>query len=360
MTLKDFLEKSKFPDIYFDSINNCALIDAGIPFFIIAPPSGGKTTIIKFLEEYFKSKLFTYVLERFSPMRLVVLQDRINTSKEILFLAEDFSTMGEDQSAVFKMATIISKLAYDHRYIDTFYSDKNHEEGLALNVDKLSFVCGCQPLWLTIYAGKEVFETLIMEKILRYYRLPIMPISETTPMKEVVSYLCEHIKPSKGYEPKKEDVEILKKALSVQAGARALEYSKLVSESLTKFVSKELYSEWVLQFSRRLSFEQRFLMRYYEPMRGLVAYSLHKEYSVLFFTMQYANCTFNMLRHFLKVRAKSKSKTRQYMSYLIKSARETGYVSCFRMSKDMMVLPSKLYRQLWLKDNVKVQKHDSV
>jgi len=356
MNLKEFLDKKRFADLYFDLVNCCALVDSGIPFFIVAPPSGGKTTLIKALERIYNGKFFVYVLERFSPMRLIALQDRMNEARNVLFLSEDFSTMGEDETAVFKMAVIISKLAYDKRYIDTFYIDKNHPEGLFIEVDKLGFVCGLQPLWLTIYSGKEVFETLIMEKILRYYRLPIKPIKETESMKRVVSWLVERIKERKGFKPKKELVEKLQKSLAVQCGARAKEYSGVIARNLTKYIPKSLVSEWIEQFRRRFSFEKLFLMRYYEPNEGLISYALHKEYTVLFFAMQYNHCSLKRLRDFVKIRAKTKGATNRYTGYLIKSARECNYVTTLRRSKELIVLPSKKFRSVWLYDFERVLK----
>lgn len=349
--LKGYLTQKPYPDIYFDTINSMAMVDSSVPFFIIAPPSGGKTTIIKILEKVYGDTRFVYTLERISPMRFLKLQYHMRNNDNLL-LSEDFSTLGDDESAVFKMATMIAKLSYDKKYVDPFFRTKESPEGLVLIVKSLAFVCGMQPLWLQIYGAKEVFETLIMEKILRYYRLPIAPIKEVAPMKQVINGIVKSIKKSKKYKykPEKKLVNRFAEGLKIQCGARGIEYAKQFVPALAKYVPKKLLSEWLYQTVQRFNFEKKFLLRWYEPLKiGIKHEAEYRQYTVLFFAMQYNTCTYEKLKDFVKIRAKTKSATFRYMRYLLRLALEAGYINVLRKGKTY-IIPSKEFQKLSIHD----------
>jgi len=345
--LANYLNFKPYPDVYFDTINSMAMVDSSIPFFIIAPPSGAKTTIIKALEQIYADNRFVYTLERISPMRFLKLQYKMRNNDNLL-LAEDFSTLGDDEGAVFKMATMIAKLSYDKKYVDPFFTTKDSPEGLILIVKSLAFVCGMQPLWMQIYGAKEVFETLIMEKILRYYRLPIAPIKEVSPMNVVIKSITEAVKHSKHYRYKPHKILIKRFAdsVKVQCGARGIEYAKLFVPALAKYVPKKLLSEWVFQTVQRFNFERQFLLRWYEPLRiGIKHEAEYRQYTVLFFAMQYNTCTYDSLKDFVKIRAKTKSATFRYMRFLLRLGLESGYINVLRKGKTY-IIPSNEFQKL--------------
>jgi len=342
----------------FDAINIRACIDSGNALFLVAPPSGGKTTLIKYLEGAYSEKRFIQLLERISPLRMLVIQDSMN-DQHCLMMSEDFSTLGDDESAVFKMAIMVSKLSYDKRYIDTLFVDKKHPEGLRLFVKSCAFVCGMQPLWLQIYSNKEVFETMIMEKILRYYRLPIMPIHETTITSKVVASLNETIQyDSEGYKPSRKQVKRFQQDLKIQCGARATEYAYPILSALSHYVPKATFNQWIKQIGARFRFEKDFLMRYYVPTEIMaIAEALYKAYTVLFFTMQYNSCTYTTLRDYVKIRAPTQKATFRYMRYLINRAMEVGFCTVLRKSK-LYIMPSTKFKRLSLYNfNKEVLKH---
>lgn len=354
MTLAQYLAAKPFPDVYFDTVNTCAMCDAGIPMFLIAPPSGAKTTIIKILEKLYQDRRFVYELERISPMRFLKLQYQMQDIDNLL-LSEDFSTLGEEEGAVFKMAMLIAKLSYDKKYIDPFFSTKDSPEGLRLIVKSLAFVCGMQPMWLQIYGNKEVFETLIMEKLLRYYRLPILPIKEITPMQIVIERVTDAVREAR--EEKQIEASALlhavqsaQTALKVQCGARAIEYAKLFVPALSRYVPADLFSEWLRQANARFFFEERFLLRGFEPLRIAPAHqALYREYAVLFFSLQYNPCTYESLRSYMKIRGKTKHATARYMRLLIRYGMDAGYITVLR-KKNVRILPTAPYRKLSLYD----------
>ena len=347
LTLKSYLKTKPYPDVYFDTVNMCAMIDSSIPILLVAPPSGAKTTIIKVLEKYYETKRFVYALERISPMRFLKLQDQMNGMDNLL-LSEDFSTLGDEEGAVFKMATIIAKLSYDKKYIDPFFTTKESPEGLRLIVKSLAFVCGMQPLWLQIYGAKEVFETLIMEKILRYYRLPIMAIKEIAKQTLVIESVLQALRETNpaSYTVKDEQVKAIAHSLAFQCGARGIEYANLFATALSNYVPEPLFNEWLYQTAHRFEFENKFMLRGYEPLKtGIKHEALYREYTVLFFAFQYFPCTYDMIRRFCKIRGKNTNATKRYMRLLIRYGLESGYITVHR-SKKLLILPSKDYRPL--------------
>ncbi len=222
-SLKKYLFKYQYPDLVFDYINLCCAVDSGIPEFLVSPVGGSKSTLIQAIaQKYNKGAYVVKRLERVSPLRMISIQDDINDN-EVLFVSEDFSTIGQDSDSTYKTVLMVSKLSYDKTYVDTLFRTKEHPEGLNLRVRKLAFLCGMQPLWLALYTGKEVFQTIISEKILRYYRLPIYPIQTLTKMEYLINYLnaLDFSKIHSDYYPKAYFVRKLQDALMIQCGNRA-------------------------------------------------------------------------------------------------------------------------------------------
>lgn len=350
--LRDYLKKFDYPDAVFDYICLRSCIDAGLPILFVAPVGSGKSTILQAIKEkYVKQKWAVQLLERISPLRMLSIQDAIN-NKDVLFISEDFSTVGQDINSTYSMMLMVAKISYDKTYRDTLFTSKQHPDGLEIKVKKLAFLCGMQPIWLSIYTQKEVFETLIGEKILRYYRLPIYVIKKLGNMDAIKSYL------------NKIDIEqelpevfnlndyvtpyyqrLFTNAMMIQCGNRANEYAPLVLKSLCKYIPKEHLPEWIKQFALRLEFEKNVLLRFYtSPLADMpVAQVLHKEYSVLYHTLAFNPLDLRKLALYCKIRGKNTEQTRQYAGWLVKQAQDAGFVFCLRHRDKLRIYPSRQY-----------------
>jgi len=343
----EYLGAKKHADLYFDFVNQCAMVDAGLAYFLLAPPNGAKSTLIKALLQWYEGTRFTFKLQRISPMRFLRLQERINNADN-LFVSEDFSSLADSEDSVFKMATIIAMLSYDGNYCDPFFATKEFPQGLNIEVKSLAFVCGMQPQWLQVYGNREVFETLIMEKILRYYRLPITTIPNIEPQATMVKSILEQLKTTQmhTYEVKEEWIKYLAKHLKAQCGARGIEYARKLMPELCKYVPENIIVEWLEQFAFRFKFEEKFLLRKIEPLRvGIQSQALFHEYAVLFFAMQFNPLTYGTLKDLCKIRGKTESATKRYMRLLTRYALDAGYINVMIKDRTMHIVPSDDYKR---------------
>lgn len=353
MTLREYLQNFKYKDLVFDFINLKVLTECGYPILIIAPTGGGKTVLIKSLGNRLeKEGWIVRVLERISPLRMLALQEDI-LNQNALFLSEDFSTIGHDDDATYKSSMMVAKLSYDKRYIDPLFATKKYPDGLQMYVKKLGFLCGLQPLWLAIYVNKTVFQTLIQEKILRYYRLPISTIKHTDKMDTVVNYLENlELKPQKNdYYLDNYWYEMLRESLQIQTGVRASEYIKPIMEKLKTYIPENIIKEWIKQLSLRMSFEAFIFTQYYSTANATVPQTevLFKEYSVLFYSLWFNPLRFKELGLNMKIRGRGghKSKqTRQWISKLVKFAQDVNFIFCVSGKKNKIIIPTEDFRDL--------------
>lgn len=353
---KEYLAAQPHPDLYFDLVNLVAMIDAGLAGFIIAPPSGGKSTLMIALEIIYKdpkANYFVFTMERVSPMRFLRLQEAMKDRKNLL-MSDDFSTFADSEDSIYKMANIMTQLSYKHQYNDPFYATKDNEEGLKIVVQQLSFICGMQPQWLQAYAGTETFETLIMEKLLRYYRLPIDSlqggVDAIDPNPEVLARTLaeavQAIKPQ-SYKIAEETISNFAKDIRVQCGARAIQYSRKLLPTLAKYIPEDIFIEWLKQTANRFSFEENLLLRGFEPFQKKMQHeALFREYLVLFFALQFSPLTYMQLKDLAKIRGKNKAATKRYMQLMIKYALEAGYINVVQRDGRVNILPAEKYQDL--------------
>lgn len=348
MKLKQYLLTFQYPDLVFDSINIMVCIDAGIPQLLVAPTNAGKSTIIQAMRGRFEKQ--GYAVEniiKISPIRLVNISEHIE-GKNALMLSEDFSTIGKDEDATEKMCMIIAQLSYDKHYEDPLFKTLDAPEGLRCHVKKLAFVCGFQPLWLSIYVEKEVFETIIGEKLLRYYMLPILPRKQNVPMNILKDYLDTlKFNYDTNYEVQEYYVKMLCNAIEVQAGNRGMEYTVQIIASLKKYVPKEIINEWIKYISQRFSFESVLMTSYYatEVQKTRTVHTLHKEYHVLYFALAYNSLDNIRLAKLLKIRGRTKDLTKRYINLLIRMTMKEKLVTVLRTKNSLKVIPSDEFKK---------------
>lgn len=346
--LRKFLLKYEYPDIVFDFINLCCCVEAGLPILLIAPVGSGKSTLIQSIQKRYAKKYAVEKLARVSPMRLFNMQDAIN-HKKVLFVSEDFSSIGQDTDTTYKTVLVVAMLSYDKTYTDPLFKTKKHPKGLVLEVEQLAFLCGMQPAWLYYYTQKDVWKTIIEEKILRYYRLPIHPIKKFQPdMQILIEYLISlKFKNETDYEIEPYYKRLMVNALKVQCSDRAIDYAPRMLEVLKKFVSKEYINEWIRQYALRFRFEEEMIFSYYTTeFAPLPEYEVrHKDFEVLCNTLAFNPMTSKLLGVRLKIRGRTPPLTRQHVGFLIKNARELGYVYSIRFSKKIRLYPTKKFRK---------------
>lgn len=323
-------------------------MEAGLPILLIAPVSAGKSTLIQSIRKAYSKKYAVQNLERVSPMRLFNMQDDINHRK-VLFTSEDFSTIGQDTDTTYKTVLVVSKLSYDKTYEDPLFKTKKHKKGLVLEVEQLAFICGMQPVWLYYYTQKEVWKTIIEEKVLRYYRLPIYPIKKFQPdMKILVDYLSSlKFRRKTNYEIEPYFERLMVQALRVQCDMRAYDYAPRLLKALKRFVPREYINEWIRQYALRFKFEERVIYSYYTtPFAPLPEYEVrHKDFEILCHTLSLNPMTSKLLGTRLKIRGRTKELTRQHVGFLIKNAMEIGFVYQIRYSKKVRLYPTKEFQK---------------
>jgi len=346
--LRTFLLEYEYPDMVFDFINLCCCVEAGLPILVIAPVGTGKSTLIQALRKRYMDEYAVQNLERVSPMRLFNMQDKINHRK-VLFTSEDFSTIGQDTDTTYKTVLVVSKLSYDKTYEDPLFKTKKHKDGLVLEVEQLAFLCGMQPVWLYYYTQKEVWKTIIEEKVLRYYRLPIYPIKKFQPdMKILVNYLAGlKFKQKTDYEIEPYFKRLMVNALAIQCDMRAHDYAPRMLKALKKFIPKKYMNEWIRQYAKRFRFEERVIYSYYTtPFAPLPEYEVrHKDFEVLCHTLSRNPMTSKTLGRRLKIRGRTTALTRQHVGFLIKNAMDIGFVYQIRHSKKVRLYPTKEFQK---------------
>jgi hypothetical protein len=227
---------------------------AGLPLFVIAPPSGGKSTIVFALEKYLTNK--GEEVRRISRLGLRDLQELanwLNLTKSAVLINEDYANIGSSEYMLEKMAELIGSLSYSKTY-----------QAYGMKVDvrmyKLGFVSGCQAEWLRNMMESQAFITFIREKFIRFYELPYTQ-TKTLPMLDAIEKLvnCQN-----EYEKKEVDRipnEFLS-ALSFQLGkVRAEEYAFQIAEELTRLIKRDKLFDALRFYAKRLAFENEIIQR---------------------------------------------------------------------------------------------------
>jgi len=227
---------------------------AGIPTFLVAPPSGGKSTVIFALQKWLtEHREPVKLVSRLNLRGMKQLNGWFKKKRYATILNEDYALIGSSDYIVEKMGEIIGSLSYSGVFID---------DGLGVNikVDRLGFVSGIQPMWIKNLVTHPVYATFIREKFLRYYLLPHKP-SEDVDDLEAQYILVENTKTVKtDY-----DFEIPKEFLSglaFQVGlTRAKMYAPKIAREIANIVGKDKIVDVLKFYSHRLKFEQMFLSR---------------------------------------------------------------------------------------------------
>ena len=165
---------------------------AGIPVLFIAPPAGGKTVTIFAIEKYL-TRMGESVrrVNRIALRGLQKLSEWLNNVKIATLVNEEFSSIGASAYMVEKMGELIGNIAYSKCY---------HDDGLNIHVEvaRLGFISGVQPLWIGNIMTHRVFATHIREKFLRYYFLPYEPTPDVYDW-EAIDMLVKKTQEHQGY-----------------------------------------------------------------------------------------------------------------------------------------------------------------
>jgi len=231
-----------------------ACAKAGIPLLIVAPPSGGKTTVIfaceKWLSEHGEP---TRRVSRIGLRALKSLTEWLKSSGYATLLNEDYALLGSSSHMLEKMGEIVGALSYSHTYQD---------DGLKVDIRmiRLGFVSGVQPLWIRVMMEHPVFATHVREKFIRFYDLPFTP-SKSIGMLEAIDLLNAKID-SHNPNPNIRIPQEFLNALSFQVGTeRAKEYAPTICLELSKLIPHDRVHGALKFYAERIGFERDFVTR---------------------------------------------------------------------------------------------------
>ncbi len=350
--LKNFLKNYQYQDMIFDYINLCAIVDSGLASLVVAPTGAGKSALIDGIRiRYEKGDYSVNILARVSPMRLLTIQNDIN-DKDAIMLSDDFSTIGENEEMTYNTLLMMSILSYGHKYNDPLWKSKQYPNGLDVHVKSLAFLCGTQPLWLSLYTEKEVWETLVQEKILRYYRLPVTTVKTMCSRPDLLAQYLADAEINKGgeYPIKPQWINILANGLEVQSGNRGREYALKIIKALTRYIPETVMNDWIAYLSMRFKFEEHMIHEYYTNAiaKQKTRNVQHKEYMILFYSLMFNPVDTKRLSTLCKIRGETPEKTRQYIGLLVRMAQDIGWVYALRRPQNVLVIPTPEYQRLSL------------
>jgi len=251
---------------------------AGIPLLLLAPPSGGKSTVIIAVEEWLKAHgESTLKVSRLGLKGLRQLTDWLKVSKQATLLNEDYALIGSSGYMVEKMGELVGALSYSKTYQDF---------GLKINitVERLGFISGVQPYWIFDMVTNPVFATHLREKFLRYYMLPFSitpPISD----KKAIDLLTTSLRDKKEVVSYKIPSSFMK-ALNIQVGqTRAEIYGERLARELSHLIPEEELETSMSFYAQRLAFES-YAMERDLGERSYEVMSRWHEYTVLYWLLR--------------------------------------------------------------------------
>lgn len=260
-----------------------ACCKAGIPCLLVAPPSGGKTTVIFGTEHYLKDiGEPTLKVSRLGLRGLTVLTKFLEANSIASLLNEDYATIGSSDYMVEKLGELIGALSYSGTYSDY---------GLHINltVTRLGFISGVQPLWIKTLMTHVVFSTHIREKFLRYYFLPYCASADVDD-KEAIEILLKNLKEGK-YEANFQIPSQFIEALSFQVGStRAKIYAPRLAREIAKFFKPQDIPRALKFFATRIGFERSFVQREIGE-RGYNVETQWSPYHALYWTLRQGKIT---------------------------------------------------------------------
>jgi len=251
---------------------------AGVPVLLVAPPSGGKSTVIMGVEAWLKLRgEMTQRVSRIGLKTLKVLTDRLNVERKATLLNEDYALIGSSDYMVEKMGEIIAALSYAHTYQDL---------GLKIDVtvERVGFISGIQPYWLSFMVQNPVFATHLREKFIRYYMLPMsitQDVDDTVAIKLIAKTLKFEVRAVNDAIP-----DDFMTSLTLQVGdTRAKRFSRAIANQMS-FLSKTEDFERLMHFyAKRLAFEAHIMDR----ELGENTYTMRsywQEYTVLYWLLR--------------------------------------------------------------------------
>jgi len=261
---------------------------AGIPTLIVAPPSGGKSTVIFAIEEYLNKR--NYPNRRISRIGLRSLKKLtlwLAKNPRSVLLNEDFALIGSSDYMTEKMGEIIGALSYSKTYQD---------DGLDinLNMQKLGFISGVQPFWMKRMVTNPVFITHLREKFVRYYCLPYTVSKDIDDLEAIDLLVSKTNEGDINLYPKIPKVFI--EALARQLGTvRANKYSRLIASELSRFTNKRGLSKLLRFYAERIAFEKEMIEREFTE-DSIEVTNLWIEYTVLYWCLRRGELTREALK----------------------------------------------------------------
>jgi hypothetical protein len=263
-----FSEASTLADGFIVSVA-CTL--AGLPLFLIAPPSGGKTVCIRATEKWMDSHNMKYrQVSRIAIKGLKDLSLWINRNQNVTLTNDDFSLIGSSDYMTEKMAEIVASLSYDHRYVD-------YGNDIVVSCSSLAFISGLQPLWLQYVMRYRVWDTHLREKFIRFY---MMPHKQSRDLDDVtaINSLSSAITVSDGYEARM-NRDLLESLISQLGYTRGYIYYQKLHEALTRIVERDYFHTVCRFLANRISIEDMIVVREisdkgYEISVGWRAYTM--------------------------------------------------------------------------------------
>ena len=275
-----------------DYIFSLASIRAGIPTLLIAPPSGGKTTIVYALEKYLKRKNENVMLiSRLGLRGLKNLAKVLNYSKEFTLLNEDYALIGSSDYMAEKLAEIVGALSYSKTYYDYGLDVK-------ISLNKLGFISGVQPFWLKKMITKPAYITHIREKFIRYYMLPYTSSGDVE-MLDAIMTLVDVMEEIENKAKKRGNYKIPKDfiiSLANQVGiVRAKEYTWRLAEALKELIGSRNVNRALKFYSKRIGFEEKIVRRELGE-NGYSVDVLWREYTALYWALRRGKITREEMR----------------------------------------------------------------
>ncbi len=276
MLFKEFGEAKTLADAYLWSI---ACAKAGIPCLLIAPPSGGKSTVIFSVEQWLKEhEELTLRVSRLGLRGLRNLTSLLAKNKVATLLNEDYANIGSSDYMVEKLGELISALSYSGTYQD-------YGLRIDLNMVRLGFISGVQPLWIQNIMSHTVFSTCIREKFLRYYFLPFTPTKDIDDL-EAQQILNENTKQF-DVNPNLQIPKEFIQALALQVGqTRAQMYAPRIARELVKLVGDIAITKALKFYAVRLGFEHLFVNRELTD-KGFSVETEWQAYTALYWALRY-------------------------------------------------------------------------
>lgn len=227
---------------------------SGVPLLLIAPPSGGKSTVIFAVEKWLSQH--GEAVQRVSRLGLRGLQqlgEWFEGSSQATLVNEDYATLGGSSYMVEKMGEIIGALSYSGSYQDQGMK-------LDLRMRRLGFVSGVQPLWIKTMMTNPVFSTHIREKFIRYYMLPYQPTHDIEDL-EAIEIMVNTLKDENPRNDGRIPQDFIL-ALSLQVGmTRARRFAPMIANQLSRLIPYDMVHKALNFYAVRLGFEHDFVER---------------------------------------------------------------------------------------------------